>query len=143
MRQRIGLVLALATAAALAAIMESGAADVFLEATRPDFQKIPVGVLGFRDQKMADSPGMRLTEVLKADLRRSQIFAVADPARLGLTLDGLNGAQNVLFKQAADNGIAVLVWGQVAAREPDLVLDGLIYDGVKQEAVASRRTSEG
>jgi len=139
MLPRIGLVIALATAAGMAAILESGAADVFLEATRPDFQKIPVAVLGFRDQKMADSPGMRLTEVLKADLRRSQIFAVTDPARLGLTLEGLNGAQNVLFKQAADNGIAVLVWGQVAAREPDLVLDGLIYDGVKQEAVASRR----
>lgn len=136
---RIGLVIVVAMAAGMAAIMESGAADVFLEATRPDFQKIPVAVLGFRDQKMADSPGMRLTEVLKADLRRSQIFAVTDPARLGLTLEGLNGAQNVLFKQAADNGIAVLVWGQVAAREPDLVLDGLIYDGVKQEAVASRR----
>jgi TolB protein len=136
---RMGLAMALALAGGLAAIMESGAADVFLEATRPDFQKIPIAVLGFRDQKMADSPGMRLTEVLKADLRRSQIFAVADPARLGMTLDGLTGTQNVLFKQAADNGIAVLVWGQVAAREPDLVLDGLIYDGVKQEAVASRR----
>lgn len=136
---RIGLAIALAAAGGLAAIMESGAADVFLEATRPDFQKIPIAVLGFRDQKMADSPGMRLTEVLKADLRRSQIFAVTDPARLGMTLDGIDGTQNVLFKQAADNGIAVLVWGQVAAREPDIVLDGLIYDGVKQEAVASRR----
>ena len=30
-------------------ILESGAADVFLEATRPDFQKIPLGVLGIEN----------------------------------------------------------------------------------------------
>ncbi|MBM4132141.1 MAG: Tol-Pal system beta propeller repeat protein TolB [Nitrospira sp.] len=121
------------------AILESGAADVFLEATRPDFQKIPIAVLGFRDGQLPDNPGSRLTQVLKDDLRRSLIFSVTDQAKLGLTLDGAYGAQNVLFKQAADNGIAVLVWGQVAARQPDLVLDGLIYDGVKQEAIASKR----
>ncbi|MFM8552935.1 MAG: Tol-Pal system beta propeller repeat protein TolB, partial [Nitrospiraceae bacterium] len=136
------LVILLCLGAGLGAVIESresGAADVFLEATRPDFQKIPIAVLGFRDAPLPDSPGQRLTQVLKDDLRRSQIFSVADPAKLGLTLDGVNGAQNVLFKQAADNGIAVVVWGQVAARAPDVVLDGLIYDGVKQEAVASKR----
>jgi len=122
-----------------AAILESGAADVFLEATRPDFQKIPIAVPGFRDGQLPDSPGLRLTEVLKADLRRSLIFSVADAAKLGLTVEGIDRDQNALFKQAADNGITVLVWGQVAAREPDLVLDGLIYDSEKQEAVASKR----
>lgn len=136
------LVTMLLLAVGFGAIWESDAADVFLEATRPDFQKIPVAVLGFRDGQLPDYPGSRLTQVLKDDLRRSQIFSVTDPTKLGLTLDGVNGAngaQNVLFKQAADNGIAVLVWGQVAARQPDLVLDGLIYDGVKQEAIASKR----
>ncbi|TAJ09082.1 MAG: Tol-Pal system beta propeller repeat protein TolB [Nitrospirae bacterium] len=133
------LVITLLLGAGLGAILESGAADVFLEATRPDFQKIPIAVLGFRDGQLPDNPGSRLTQVLKDDLRRSLIFSVTDPAKLGLTLDGAYGAQNVLFKQAVDNGIAVLVWGQVAARQPDLVLDGLIYDGVKQEAIASKR----
>lgn len=133
------LIIILLLGAGLGAILESGAADVFLEATRPDFQKIPIAVLGFRDGQLPDNPGSRLTQVLKDDLRRSLIFSVTDPAKLGLTLDGAYGAQNVLFKQAADNGISVLVWGQVAARQPDLVLDGLIYDGVKQEAIASKR----
>ncbi len=133
------LIIMLLLGAGLGAILESGAADVFLEATRPDFQKIPIAVLGFRDGQLPDNPGSRLTQVLKDDLRRSLIFSVTDPAKLGLTLDGAYGAQNVLFKQAVDNGISVLVWGQVAARQPDLVLDGLIYDGVKQEAIASKR----
>ena len=133
------LITMLLLGAGFGAILESGAADVFLEATRPDFQKIPIAVLGFRDGQLPDNPGSRLTQVLKDDLRRSLIFSVTDQAKLGLTLDGAYGAQNVLFKQAADNGVAVLVWGQVAARQPDLVLDGLIYDGVKQEAIASKR----
>lgn len=133
------LIAMLLLGAGFGAILESGAADVFLEATRPDFQKIPIAVLGFRDGQLPDNPGSRLTQVLKDDLRRSLIFSVTDQVKLGLTLDGAYGAQNVLFKQAADNGIAVLVWGQVAARQPDLVLDGLIYDGVKQEAIASKR----
>ena len=136
------VVMALLLGAGFGAILESGAADVFLEATRPDFQKIPIAVLGFRDAPLPDNPGPRLTQVLKDDLRRSQIFSVTDAAKLGLTIEGAtgaNGAQSVLFRQAADNGIAVLVWGQVAARPPDLVLDGLVYDGVKQEAVASKR----
>ncbi len=133
------LVTMLLLGAGFGAILESGAADVFLEATRPDFQKISIAVLGFRDGQLPDNPGSRLTQVLKDDLRRSLIFLVTDQAKLGLTLDGAYGAKNVLFKQAVDSGIAVLVWGQVAARQPDLVLDGLIYDGVKQESIASKR----
>ena len=33
----------------LVGVLKSGAEDVFMEATRPDFQKIPIGVFGFRD----------------------------------------------------------------------------------------------
>ena len=53
---------------------------MFLEATRPDFQKIPVGVVGIADAGGPDSPegriklGARIEEVLKADLRRSLVL---------------------------------------------------------------------
>src|SRR5919204_3673160 len=66
---------------------ESDAAEVYMEATRPDFQRIPIGVLGFKDKtvptkdnatKDSDGPARQLAEILKADLRRSQIFVVAD-----------------------------------------------------------------
>lgn len=44
----------------LAWIIESGATDVFLEATRPDFQKIPLGVAGIDNSGGADSPAGRI-----------------------------------------------------------------------------------
>ncbi|MEK6618148.1 MAG: hypothetical protein AABY90_05560, partial [Nitrospirota bacterium] len=124
-------------------IMESGATDVFLEATRQDFQKIPIGVLDFQDGAASDHQGARVAEVLKADLRRSQIFAVADLVKLGIKIDEkvdlLNGAEQALFKQATDNGIAVLVNGKMGAQGADLVLDGYAYDVGSAEAVIGKR----
>ena len=124
-------------------IMESGAADVFLEATRPDFQKIPVGVLEFKSVMAPANAAERVAEVLKADLRRSQIFTVADLVKLGIKVDEklelLDGAQLPLFKQAADNGVAALVWGKMATRDANLVLDGYVYDGGTAELLIGKR----
>jgi len=124
-------------------IMESGAADVFLEATRPDFQKIPVGVLEFQSVMAPANAAERVAEVLKADLRRSQIFTVADLVKLGIKVDEklelLDGAQLPLFKQAADNGVAALVWGKMATRDANLVLDGYVYDGGTAELLIGKR----
>ena len=44
----------------LAGILESGAADVFLEATRPDFEKIPLAVAGVENIGGAESLGARI-----------------------------------------------------------------------------------
>ncbi|MFM7842344.1 MAG: hypothetical protein ACKO9T_10770, partial [Nitrospira sp.] len=68
------------------ALLESDAADVYLEATRPDFQKIPIGVLGFQDGTVPAHPGTDAAAVLAADLRRSQVFAVAETGTLGVGL---------------------------------------------------------
>lgn len=120
-------------------IMESGAADVYLEAARPDFQKISIGILGFRDGKTADHWGDRVAEVLTADLRRSQVFSIADLGKLGIKLDEAKVAQKAVLKQATDNGVAVLVWGQLSAGGPDLTLDGYVYDGNDDEIMAGKR----
>ena len=53
---RAGVIIALCLTAGLVWIIESGAADVFLEATRPDFQKIPLGVVGIENIGGAESP---------------------------------------------------------------------------------------
>ncbi len=59
-------------------ILESGAADVFLEATRPDFQKIPVGVVGIHNAGGPDWLSGRIEEVLKKDVKRSLVFDLVD-----------------------------------------------------------------
>lgn len=139
----VPLIAYLVLGAVFVGIMESGATDVFLEATRPDFQKIPIGVLDFQDVAASDHQGARVAEVLKADLRRSQIFAVADLVKLGIKIDEkvdlLNGAEQALFKQATDNGIAVLANGKMGAQGADLVLDGYAYDVGSAEAVIVKR----
>lgn len=139
----IPLIAYLVVGAGSIGIMESAATDVFLEATRPDFQKIPTGVLEFQDMKAPGDAAERIAEVLKADLRRSQIFSVTDLLKLGIKvdekLDLLNGAQVSLFRQAADSGVAVLVWGKMAARGADLVFDGYVYDGGSAELLIGKR----
>lgn len=138
----MSVAVSLALAAGFAGIMESGAADVFLEATRPDFQKIPIALLPFQDLTTLDRPGERFVEVLAADLRRSQLFTVADLAGLGMKWeksDLKDGPQSTLIRQASDNGISVLVWGRMVTRDLDLLLDGYVYDGGSGEVVAGKR----
>jgi TolB protein len=139
----IPLIAYLVLGAGLVGIMESAATDVFLEATRPDFQKIPVGVLEFQSVVARGNATKRVAEALKADLRRSQIFSVADLVKLGIKvdekLDLLNGADLPLFRQVADNGVAVLVWGKMATRDADLVFDGYAYDGGTAELLIGKR----
>jgi len=123
--------------------LPSIATDVFMEATRPDFQRIPIAVVGFHDAAMVGRPGAQLAEVLKADLRRSQLFAVADGAAVGLSLEALdtakNGAAKTALRQAVDRGVSVLVWGTMAPKGADLLLRGRMYDGGHGGSVDERQ----
>ena len=130
------------------AVQESGAAEVYMEATRPDFQRIPISVLGFKDKtvptkdnatKDSDGPARQLAEILKADLRRSQIFVVADVGPLGINLDGLNGSESesskALLRQVTDRGVSVVVWGSMTPTGTELLLKGQVYDGTSDAIV--------
>ena len=143
--KNVSLVLLLLGAVVLAGILESGAADVILEVTRPDFQKIPIGLLPFKENVASDHAGKQMLEVLAADLKRSQVFSVADfekLAKLGIkpeSVDLAEGPRPTLVRQAMDGGISVLVWGRMGARNPDLMMDGYVYDGATGEMVAGKR----
>lgn len=127
----------------VASIFESRATDVFLEATRPDFQKIPLGVVGFRASNGSEWLGSRIEEVLKADLRRSLIFDVVDLPSRGIKVRELKGDEKAVFKQATDNGISVLVWGKAAAKDggnnTDAHVDAYVYDGGTDEVISGKR----
>lgn len=137
------LILALALGAGLVGILESKATDVFLEATRPDFEKIPIGVLGFKNGGGPEWLGGRVEEVLKADLRRSLVFTLVDLPSLGIKVRDVGNAEKAVFKQATDNGVAVLVWGRAGlkenGKEADVVVDGYVYDGGSDEVVGGKR----
>ncbi len=137
------LILALVLGAGLVGILESKATDVFLEATRPDFEKIPIGVLGFKNGGGPEWLGGRVEEVLKADLRRSLVFTLVDLPSLGIKVRDGGNAEKAVFKQATDNGVAVLVWGRAGlkenGKEADVVVDGYVYDGGSDEVVGGKR----
>lgn len=137
--RRLSLLACLLCGVGVAGVIDSGAADVFLEATRPDFQKIPIAVLWFLDDAVPERPGERVAEVLKADLRRSQIFAVSDVAKLGIKPGDMRDPKTVLLKQATNNGVTAAVWGKVAQRNADLVVDGYVYDDIKNEGIVGKR----
>ncbi len=138
-----GLIPALVLGAGLAGILESKATDVFLEATRPDFEKIPIGVLGFKNGGGPEWLGGRVEEVLKADLRRSLVFTLVDLPSLGIKVRDIGNAEKAVFKQATDNGVAVLVWGRAGlkenGKEADVVVDGYVYDGGSDDVVGGKR----
>ncbi|MGH7256683.1 MAG: hypothetical protein ACREI3_13010, partial [Nitrospirales bacterium] len=129
--------------ACVAGSQDLKAADVFLEATRPDFQKIPIGILGFKDTALKASQGQRVAQILADDLRRSQIFQVTDFPSLGIQPNGFwkggPALDRQLVKQASDHGVGVLVWGSLGMRAEDLILDGYVYDGGADEVVVGKR----
>ncbi len=124
-------------------ILESGAADVFLEATRPDFQQIPLGVAGIRNNGGPEWLGGRIEEVLKADVRRSLVFTLVDLPSVGIKVSNLGAGPDPAFKQAAEHGVSVIVWGSAGMKsgdkDADIHLDGYVYDAGSDEVVGGKR----
>lgn len=136
-------ILSLCLWAGLAWILESGATDVFLEATRPDFQKIPLGIAGIRTNGGPEWLGGRIEEVLKADVRRSLVFSLIDLPSVGIKVSNLGAGPDPAFKQAAEHGVSVIVWGQAGMkgedRDADVHMDGYVYDAGSDEVVGGKR----
>ena len=139
----IVLSLSLFVGAGVIGTFDSPATDVFLEATRPDFQKIPIGVFGFQNGSGPEWLGGRIEEVLRGDLKRSLVFNLVDLASVGVKVREVSSTDKAVFKQAADNGVAVLVWGKAGAKngdkENDLLMDGFVYDSGSDEIVGGKR----
>ncbi|MDH4085909.1 MAG: Tol-Pal system beta propeller repeat protein TolB [Nitrospira sp.] len=146
---RVVVFVSLCVSIGVAWIIESGAADVFLEATRQDFQKIPLGIAGIENLGGSESPearvklGTRIEDVLKADVRRSLVFALVDLPSLGIKVGHLGAEPDPSFKQAAENGVSVIVWGQAGMKsgnkDADLSMDGYVYDAGSNEVVGGKR----
>lgn len=146
---RVVVFVSLCVSIGVAWIIESGAADVFLEATRQDFQKIPLGIAGIENLGGSESPearvklGTRIEDVLKADVRRSLVFALVDLPSLGMKVGHLGAEPDPSFKHAAENGVSVIVWGQAGMKsgnkDADLSMDGYVYDAGNNEVVGGKR----
>lgn len=127
-------------------LIHTDAAEVFLEATRPD-SRIPIWILGFEnkispDRLKSDFENQAMS-ILKADLRRSQVFSTVDLPSNAITFDGEKCIRPSQVRQALDRGVAALTWGRIGSRNsergPGLFLDACAYDSGREDFLPGRR----
>src|SRR3989338_5476521 len=118
-------------------VVSSGAVEVFIDATRGSIQKIPIAVFPFKEGLSMN--GQAPLEVLKADLRRSLLFDVADLEKLGIKAGGSSAPDDESIRRAGEAGWAVQVWGAIQPRGEDAVMEGTLYDYTRKEEVGNKR----
>ncbi|GJL56369.1 MAG: protein TolB [Nitrospirales bacterium] len=124
------------------------AQDALLEASRPDFQRIPIWVMQFGSGSSdgATSPTIheQVVPVLKADLTRSQIFS---PVDLPLTPGKFSESQCVSpthTTETTNQGVTVSTWGRVGVGRTEnggmgLVFDACAHDSGTKEFLLGKR----
>ena len=128
-------------------VVPSMAEEAMLEASRSDFQKIPIWVMKF-DGGSSGSSTLNVPEhvvpVLKADLKRSQVFSPVDlPLTPGEFSDNkCVGLSN--HSEASKNGVTVSTWGRVGVGRTDngglgLVFDACAHDTGTKEFLVGKR----
>lgn len=73
-------------------------------------------MFGFQNGGGPEWLGGRIEEVLKADLQRSLVFSLVDLPGIGVKAREVSTTDKAIFKQAAENGVSVLVWGNPGRR---------------------------
>ena len=125
------------------ALLESDAADVFLETSRSGFQKIPAWVMGFGDgQRNVQSDtrvGKEIAEVLRADLNRSLMFEVLSEPSLTLEFPQAHCENPVVVTKAKESGATVATWGRVGKKRSQLVMESCAFDGGRHDLALGKR----
>ncbi len=119
-----------------------------LKATRSEFQKIPIWVMGFspvqRDPGLSEQMQSQVSTVLKADLTRSQIFSVGElPSAKG---DFSENKCMSLSSSLAPHyqKVTVSTWGRVGVGGTStgvqgLILDACAFDPGQQDVLTGKR----
>ena len=106
--------------------------EAILEATRSEFQKIPIWAMEFssvqQDNKISEQTDTQVRSVLKDDLTRSQVFAVAD-----LPLKKGEFSENKCVSLSPSLGahyqkVTVSTWGRIGIGGTSNGVEGLIFD---------------
>lgn len=115
-------------------------ADVFLETRRSEFQKIPIWIMGFADgeTRQQDDAGIgeQVNAILKADLRRTQVFEVLDRSTeiFPLSKSGCRGKASMA--KAKESTAPVVTWGRVGRKDGKLLMEACAYDGGETDLIA-------
>jgi TolB protein len=132
----VGTIVAVFVLSVLFAV-SSGAVEVFIDAARGSIQKIPIAVFPFKQGFYLN--GQAPAEVLKADLRRSLLFDVADLEKLGIKGEVNSQPDGEAIRKAGEAGLAVQVWGSILSREQEVLMEGTLFDFTRGEVVGGKR----
>jgi TolB protein len=110
----------------------------YLGVIQGEARKIPVTVLDVSNETGNPKLRMLALEVLQADLRRSQIFEVLDPAKLDLAYAERNEPAEAVVKRAGTFGITGVVWASLQRRGNELMLAGRLYDAASGMKMAGK-----
>ena len=121
--------------------IDSRAADIFLEATRSDFQKIPIEILGFGNGSKTGPSGIgkRVASILKDDLNRSQLFTVADRHVQPVELHEGRCQAETIIERARKSDVSVKTWGRIGREQSNLVMDACAFDKGNDTIVTGKR----
>jgi TolB protein len=133
----LGIVLAGMLCAGAAVLWPSGAVEVTIDAARGEVKKIPIAIFNFREALQGEATN--LTDVLRADLRRSWLFDVVDLKTLGIRPDVNSKPPDDAIQKAGEAGLMVQVWGTLSSKGNDALLEGTLYDFQKREEVGGKR----
>ena len=123
--------------------VEGRATDVFLEATRSEFQKIPIWVMGFGNatNRLDDAEAIEnvLADVLKADLRRTQLFEVIERTSESLDPAEIHCLGEASVAEARKSEASVVTWGKLGRKNDELVMEVCAHDENGKDIAVGKR----
>lgn len=111
------------------------ATDIFLEATRAGFKKIPLVVLPFQGQADLGERVLLAQATLQSDLTRSQVFELIEPRKVDFSSAKIAPPDAAAFSSASTAGVQVLTWAKLYSRGDEWVLESYAYETTKGEQV--------
>lgn len=119
---------------------EDEKADVFLETTRSEFQKIPIWIMGFTgsESPLEDDAGIgkQVDAILRADLRRTHVFKVMKRATDVLPLSKAGCQEKASIVKAKASAAPVVTWGRIGRKDGKLLMEACAYDGGETDSAA-------
>ncbi|HSQ78691.1 MAG TPA: hypothetical protein VLN91_07335, partial [Nitrospirota bacterium] len=100
----------------------------YLGVIQGEAKKIPITVLDISNETGNPKLRTQALEILQADLRRSQIFEVLDPAKLDLSYAERSEPAEAVVKRAGTFGATGVVWASLQRKGAELMLAGRLYD---------------
>lgn len=117
--------------------------EVELRATKPEFEKIPIGVLDFQGSSAQERLPDDATQILQDDLKRSQVFSLVElpPSVQHADSDGVSDHAMATRAIALvnDRPIDALSWGTMEAANQELKLEAYAYDFGSKRVVLGKR----